>query len=95
MSAAAGIVINHAQTIRFATPQCTPDKRRNAPIPTMDPVMVCVVLTGIPKNEAKKIEIPAADSAQKPSTGRKRVIFWPMVFTMRHPPDNVPSAIAA
>jgi hypothetical protein len=37
----------------------------------------------------------AAVSAQKPSIGLSFVIFWPMVLTMRHPPVNVPVAIAA
>jgi hypothetical protein len=34
-------------------------------------------------------------SAQKPCMGERRVIFEPMVWTMRHPPQRVPSAIAA
>ena len=33
-------------------------------------------------------------SAAKPPTGRSLVIFWPMVLTMRQPPNIVPSAIA-
>ena len=34
-------------------------------------------------------------SAQKPRIGDSRVIFEPIVWTMRQPPDSVPSAIAA
>ena len=34
-------------------------------------------------------------SAQKPCIGVRRVIFEPMVWTMRQPPNSVPSAIAA
>ncbi len=45
---AAGMVITHAHTIRLANPQRTPASRVVAPTPTMDPVIVCVVLTGIP-----------------------------------------------
>ena len=48
VKAAAGIVKIHAHTIRPATPHLTADKRRVAPTPTIDPVMVCVVETGVP-----------------------------------------------
>ena len=34
-------------------------------------------------------------SAQKPCAGVSRVIFDPMVWTIFHPPSNVPSPIAA
>ena len=34
-------------------------------------------------------------SAQKPCIGVSRVILEPMVFTMRQPPNSVPSPIAA
>src|SRR5215510_7458040 len=46
--AAAGIVRIHAQTIRPATPHFTADNRRVAPTPTIEPVIVCVVETGVP-----------------------------------------------
>ena len=46
--AAAGIVRTQAQTIRPATPHFTADKRRVAPTPTIEPVIVCVVETGVP-----------------------------------------------
>ena len=63
---AAGMVMTHAQTMRPANPQRTADKRLVAPTPTMAPVMVCVVLTGIPAN-AVPINIAApALSAQNP-----------------------------
>ena len=48
MTAEAGIVSTHAQTIRPAMPQRTADSRRVEPTPTIAPVMVCVVLTGTP-----------------------------------------------
>ena len=38
--------------------------------------------------------IPPAVSAQNPPNGRSLVIRVPMVFTMRHPPAAVPSAMA-
>ena len=80
--------------MRLATLQRTQERRRREPMPTIAPVMVCVVLTGTPNTEAINREIEEADSAQKPSTGRRRVIFWPIVLTIFHPPESVPSAIA-
>ena len=52
MSADAGIVRIHAQTICRATPQRTADSRRVAPTPTMAPVIVCVVLMPTPSGVA-------------------------------------------
>ena len=46
----AGMVNIHAHTIRVATPQRTPDSRCVVPTPIIAPVMVWVVLTGIPAN---------------------------------------------
>ena len=46
--AAAGIVSIQAQTIRPATPHFTADNLRVAPTPTIEPVIVCVVETGVP-----------------------------------------------
>ncbi len=45
----AGIVKTHAQTILLAIPQRTADKVCMEPTPTIEPVIVCVVETGIPK----------------------------------------------
>ena len=44
----AGMVSTQAQTIRVATPQRTAERRLVEPTPTIAPVMVWVVLTGIP-----------------------------------------------
>jgi hypothetical protein len=50
MNAAAGNgEQDHAQTMRPATPQRTADRRRIEPTPMIAPVMVCVVLTGMPE----------------------------------------------
>ena len=76
-------------------PQRTADSRRVEPTPMIAPVMVCVVLTGTPSAVAVKSEIAPAVSAAKPPTGCSRVIFDPIVWMMRQPPDSVPSAIAA
>jgi len=53
ISAAMGIVKTNAQTMRPATPQRTAESLRMAPTPTMAPVMVCVVETGMPNELAK------------------------------------------
>src|SRR4029453_9806748 len=95
MSADAGIVKTHAHTIRPAMPQGTADKRRMEPTPIIAPVMVCVVLTGTPRCVAVNNEIAPAVSAAKPPTGWSLVIFDPIVWMMRQPPDNVPRAMAA
>src|SRR5689334_20216277 len=47
-TAAAGMVSTQAQTMRLATPQRTAERRVVDPTPTIAPVMVCVVLTGMP-----------------------------------------------
>src|ERR1035441_6145777 len=75
MTAAAGMVTSHAHTIRVATPQRTADNRLTAPTPTMAPVMVCVVLTGIPARAVANRVMAPALSAQKPPTGFSFVIF--------------------
>src|SRR5262252_1558138 len=93
--AAAGIVKIQAQTILPATRHFTADKRVVEATPAMAPVMVCVVDTGIPRNVAANRVAAPAVSALKPPTGRSLVIFEPMVWTMRQPPDKVPRAIAA
>src|SRR5690606_4900289 len=94
MAAESGIVRTQAQTIRVATPHRTAVTRREAPTPTMAPVIVWVVLTGTPRTEAAITEIPPAVSAQKPPKGLSRVIRLPIVLTIRHPPAAVPSAMA-
>ena len=48
----AGIVTIQALTIRPAIPQRTAESRFVAPTPTMEPVIVCVVLTGMPSRDA-------------------------------------------
>ena len=80
----------HAQTIRPATPQRTADSRLIEPTPMIAPVIVCVVLTGTPRCVAVKSEIAPAVSAAKPPTGCSLVIFDPIVWMMRQPPDSVP-----
>ena len=94
ISQAPGMVRIHAQTTFLATPQRTADMRRLAPTPTMAPVMVWVVDTGMPEAEAKNNVDAAPNSAAMPPTGWRRVIFDPIVLTIRQPPVSVPNAIA-
>src|SRR6185436_317800 len=94
-NAAAGMVRIQAQTMRPATPHLTADSLRVAPTPTIEPVIVCVVETGVPVSVTYASVNAAAVTAQKPPTGFNFVILVPIVRTMRQPPESVPSAIAA
>src|ERR1051326_7704155 len=85
----------HASTMLLATFHRTAEIFLAAPPPMMELVIVLVVDTGMPKwVAANRVNAPPV-SAQKPCTGVSRVIFEPMVFTMRQPPASVPSPIAA
>ncbi len=64
-----GMVKIQAQIIFPATPQRTAESLLVAPTPTIAPVIVWVVLTGIPAMEAPIIEQAAAVSALKPPMG--------------------------
>jgi len=55
-----GIVNTHAQIKLIVTPQRTAERRFVAPTPMIEPVIVCVVLTGIFRNsEINKVIAPA------------------------------------
>ena len=64
----------HAHTMLPATPQRTALARLVAPTPTMAPVMVCVVETGMPSAVARNNVMAPPVSAQKPPTGFSLVI---------------------
>ena len=83
-----------AVTISRATTHRTARTFFAAPTPIIDPVMVCVVDTGTPSQVATKSVIEPPVSAQNPCIGVSRVIFEPIVRTMRHPPAKVPKAMA-
>src|SRR5687767_13014450 len=87
--------MTQAITILLATFQRTADSLRAAPTPMIDPVIVCVVDTGMPSQVAPKSVIAPAVSAQHPCIGVNRVILEPIVCTIRQPPNNVPSPMAA
>ena len=61
----------------------------------MQPVIVCVLETGMPSQVAVNSAIDPPVSVQNPCIGLRRVIFDPIVFTIRHPPTSVPSPIIA
>jgi hypothetical protein len=65
-AAEAGIVMSHAITTLCATPQRTAEARRETPAPITQPVIVWVVETGMPINEAVKTTIDPDIEAQKP-----------------------------
>src|SRR4026209_1088365 len=90
MKAEQGMVRIQAHTMLPASPQRTADIECVDPTPTIDPVMVCVVDTGMPRLGAGDGVMEPESSAQKPSGGRILVMRWPMVFTMRQPPNSVP-----
>src|SRR5574341_258311 len=83
MKPESGIVRIQAHTIRPATPQRTADSRCVAPTPMIEPVIVWVVLTGMPPIAVPSSITAPAGSAQKPPTGRSLVSRIPMVLTMR------------
>ena len=66
MAAERGMVSIQAQTICLATPHRTAERRLVAPTPEMAPVMVWVVLTGMPAMAVPISVTAPAVSAQKP-----------------------------
>src|SRR5438132_13491317 len=95
MKAEQGMVRIQAQIMLPARPQRTADTECVDPTPTMEPVMVWVVDTGMPSEVARNRVIEPESSAQKPSTGRILVMRWPIVLTMRQPPNIVPTPLGA
>ncbi len=87
-----GIVKIQAQSICLATFQRTAVKRFIVPMPIIEPVIVCVVLTAAPISVEKKIVTAAPDTVQNPSTGLSFATFWPMALTILQPPNIVPRA---
>lgn len=66
------------------------------PTPRTDPTKVCVVETGNPHAEARRIVQAAPNSPANPLLGVSSVIFFPMVSMTRHPhvarPVTMPTA---
>ena len=79
-----------------ATPQRTADRRRVAPTPMIEVVVMCVVDTGTAKTVAVvTMTLDATVWAAKPPVGVSWMIRRPMVRMMRKPPAYVPALIAA
>ena len=93
-AAETGIVKTQAQIKLTVIPQRTAETRFVKPVPIIDPVIVCVVLTGTFKCSVKYNVSAPAVSAATPSNEVTFVIFEPIVFTIFHPPLSVPIAIA-
>lgn len=93
-TAETGMVKIHAHNKLTVTPHLTAETLFDNPTPMIEPVMVCVVDTGILKCSVINSVIAPAVSAATPSKGVTLVILEPMVFTIFQPPDIVPNAIA-
>ncbi len=89
-----GMVRIQAHSKLMVTPLRTADKRLVSPTPIMAPVMVWVVLTGIPNFSVRQSVKAPAVSALTPSKGVTLVILVPIVLTIFQPPLIVPIAIA-
>src|SRR5258706_8481071 len=77
-----------------AMPHRTAETRFEAPTPMIAVEMTWVVETGAWRCEAARMTAAPAVSAANPLIGRSLMILWPIVFMMRHPPADVPRAIA-
>lgn len=78
----------------MVSPHLTADKRLVKPTPMIEPVIVCVVETGMPKCSVKNKVMAPAVSALTPSKGVILVIREPIVLTIFQPPERVPKAMA-
>ena len=94
ITADAGMVMNQAMMISFATPQRTEETRCPAPAPMMLDETTCVVETGPPKNAAVRMTEAEAVCEQKACTDRNLQIFDPIVLIILHPPVAQPAAMA-
>ena len=86
MSAAAGMVTIQATTMLPANPQRTARVRCAAPTPTMAPVIVCVVDTGIPRVDGQEQGHGAAGFGRKTTDGAQLGDF------LAHGLDDAPAA---
>lgn len=94
-AALAGIVrIQAPDDVPGDPPHFTAPGSPVVPTPMMAELMICVVLTGIPRCDIARMVPALTVSAAKPWTGRSLVIRWPTVLTIRRPRSG-PSAMAA
>ena len=88
------MVMTQAVMTLPATCQRTADARRAAPAPMMQPVIVCVVDTGIPIHDAVNNMNDPPSEALKPWCWDSFVMRVPMVSMIFQPPHKVPRPIA-
>ena len=91
MTNGTGIVRIHDRTMRFAVTHFTDFMPSVRPTPMTPPVMVCVVLTGIPMNEVAIKVVAPANSAEKPRIGVILAKPPPMVLMTFLPPIRMPN----
>ncbi len=80
------MVNTHAQTMRPAMPQLTARVPRVMPTPTMAPVMVCVVETGIPRLREREDGHAAAGLGAEAADGLQ------LGQAVPHGPHDAPAA---
>ena len=91
MTNGTGMVSTHERTMRLAVTHFTDFMLSVRPTPITPPVMVWVVLTGMPKKEVAIKVVAPANSAEKPLIG---LIFDkppPMVLMTFLPPIKMPN----
>ena len=88
------MVMTHAVITFPATPHRTELARRATPAPMIEPVIVCVVETGMPSVEAVNTTIDQAIEALNPWCCDSLVMRLYMVSMIFHPPIIVPSPMA-
>ena len=86
-----GMVRIHDSTMRLAVTHFTDFMPSVRPTPMTPPVMVCVVLTGMPRNDVAIKVVAPANSAEKPLTGVILAKPPPMVLMTFLPPIKMPN----
>ena len=89
----AGSVTIHAVKMLPATPHFTALTLRAVPVPMIEVVITCVVLTGAPRNVISSMTRAEEVCAANPDAGSIFVTPLPIVFMTFHPPTDVPAAI--
>src|SRR4051812_24020973 len=90
-----GMVITQVINILPTIPQLIDLGLSAVPVPMMNDVITCVVDNGMPKAEAVCNTNVDVISDVNPFIGSILIILRPMVLMMRHPPTEVPKAIAS
>ena len=88
-----GMVKIQAIMMLRATPHFTVLVPMVEPTPMMDEQITCVVLTGIPAGGGTEDRCSPGSFRGKTVHRAEFVDLYPMVLTIRHPPERVPRAI--